>query len=524
MDDVPRVIGRCQTMCPVEEFKMREREGLLHPLEIPQRSKPVGRGRGRGRGKARLQGDLSTAVKEYSRPAAGRADPDPSALRPPRILHQTINFLFSNIISLHHTQEPGWNQVYDFVFDRLRAVRQDMVIQDVRGQDAITILEACVSFHVYAAYRLCTHGLATYDPVINSQHTQECLKRLLYLYSHTDVGQMEDVETRHCSDTHQRSGRHSGRRQAIDSDRSSETKAHDCPVSDQRVCQQSDCSPTDSRSTDIRHTDYRSTDYRSTDSRHSDNRSTDTRSTDNRHTDRISTDNISTDNRSTDSRHTDIRHTDNRHTGNRHTGNRSYDQSHLEDDLRLCSLSDTEPRNRHTDSQTDRPHLRQAEFESVYLLYNLGDADALRHFLQLPKSLRCQTLPHVAYQISISYLLGNTLRVLRLATRLPSVLSLCVLHRHLANIQAYGLRVMCAAYSSKNSSFPVSRLSQLLGWDTEAEAESECRDRGLAVRDGKVTFLKGNFTPAEKTQSGRWEFLEGKLCCVSLPRLLLGDT
>lgn len=43
--------------------------------------------------------------------------------------------------------------VYDFVFDRLRAVRQDMVIQGIVGADAIDILEKIVRFHLYASYR-----------------------------------------------------------------------------------------------------------------------------------------------------------------------------------------------------------------------------------------------------------------------------------------------------------------------------------------------------------------------------------
>jgi len=46
-----------------------------------------------------------------------------------------------------------WCRVYDFVFDRLRAVRQDMVIQRIAGREAMSILEIIVRFHIYASYR-----------------------------------------------------------------------------------------------------------------------------------------------------------------------------------------------------------------------------------------------------------------------------------------------------------------------------------------------------------------------------------
>jgi len=46
-----------------------------------------------------------------------------------------------------------WHRVYEFVFDRLRAVRQDMVIQRIAGNAAIWILESGVRFLIYAGYR-----------------------------------------------------------------------------------------------------------------------------------------------------------------------------------------------------------------------------------------------------------------------------------------------------------------------------------------------------------------------------------
>ena len=74
-------------------------------------------------------------------------------------------------------------QVYDFVFDRLRSVRQDMIIQRVSGPDCERILEQTVRFHIYASYRLCGEPLQLYDPCINDTHLQESLSWLLDCYA-----------------------------------------------------------------------------------------------------------------------------------------------------------------------------------------------------------------------------------------------------------------------------------------------------------------------------------------------------
>ena len=49
--------------------------------------------------------------------------------------------------------ECAWFETYEYVADRLRAVRQDMVIQRMTGQQAVSLLEPMVRFLVYARYR-----------------------------------------------------------------------------------------------------------------------------------------------------------------------------------------------------------------------------------------------------------------------------------------------------------------------------------------------------------------------------------
>ncbi|CAN9500476.1 unnamed protein product [Ophioblennius macclurei] len=168
-------LGTCQTMCPPHELLDREAKCRLHGFEVL-------RGTERDR---KPRGDPLRAVKEYSRPAAGKDLTNPSELRPPAVLLSTVRYLIDDIAtspSLH-----PWTEVYSFVFDRLRGVKQDMIIQRVSGKDCVAILEPTVRFLIYASYRLCGQPLRLYDPLINDTHLQENLSWLLDCYS-ADAG------------------------------------------------------------------------------------------------------------------------------------------------------------------------------------------------------------------------------------------------------------------------------------------------------------------------------------------------
>lgn len=79
-----------------------------------------------------------------------------------------------------------YHNVYDFIMDRLRAVRQDMVIQNLERPYCISILQPIVRFYAFSAYRLCEEKLSNFEPAINNKHLQECLKRLLCFYDECD--------------------------------------------------------------------------------------------------------------------------------------------------------------------------------------------------------------------------------------------------------------------------------------------------------------------------------------------------
>ncbi|XP_036378505.1 SAC3 domain-containing protein 1 [Megalops cyprinoides] len=174
--------GTCMSMCPARELREREAQRRLHRFEMLA-----------GTERDRMpKADPSRTVKEYSRPAAGKDSTRPSDLRPPSVLLKTVHFLVDDIAA-SPTLQP-WNEVYDFVFDRLRCVRQDMVIQRVSGPECVAVLERTVRFLLYASYRLCEEPLRLYDPRINDTHLQECLSWLLDCYSSGEHQHQEEFQ------------------------------------------------------------------------------------------------------------------------------------------------------------------------------------------------------------------------------------------------------------------------------------------------------------------------------------------
>lgn len=87
---VPR--GTCQTMCPARELQDREVQNRLHRFEMLAGTERVRRPRG----------DPLRAVKEYTRPAAGKDSTNPTDLRPPAVLLKTVCYLIDDIAASPH--------------------------------------------------------------------------------------------------------------------------------------------------------------------------------------------------------------------------------------------------------------------------------------------------------------------------------------------------------------------------------------------------------------------------------------
>ncbi|EZA60969.1 germinal-center associated nuclear protein isoform X2 [Ooceraea biroi] len=176
------ITGRCLSMCPEKEWRMREREGLLHKFEITDETRNV----------KKPKADPAKTIKCFSRSAAGQNMTDPYALRPPPVLLYTIRYLFTKIAT---RTDSNWVLIYDFIFDRLRSIRQDATIQRIDCTTSILLLEPIVRFHIYAAQRLCERNISEFDAKINNKHLSECIKQLLVLYDKCDRKDTTDAKS-----------------------------------------------------------------------------------------------------------------------------------------------------------------------------------------------------------------------------------------------------------------------------------------------------------------------------------------
>ncbi|XP_052617240.1 SAC3 domain-containing protein 1 [Peromyscus californicus insignis] len=162
--------GLCPDMCPAAERSQRERERRLHRLEV----EPGGPG-------SAPRADRRRAVKEYSRPAAGKPRPPPSLLRPPPVLLATVRYLAGEVAG---RADASCAEVAGFVADRLRAVRLDLSLQGVGDAEAAAVLEAALATLLAVVARLRpeeARGAA--DPVLLQTQVQEGFGSLRRCYA-----------------------------------------------------------------------------------------------------------------------------------------------------------------------------------------------------------------------------------------------------------------------------------------------------------------------------------------------------
>ncbi|XP_063821461.1 SAC3 domain-containing protein 1 [Ostrinia nubilalis] len=156
-DNSEKIKGTCYSMCPQAEVTLREREKLVHVLEVV--------------------GDSRKLVKCYSRSAADSNMAVPHLLRPYSVLKDTVQYLLRDVI-----KRKGISSLvmYDFLNDRLRAVRQDITIQRLPAAECACLLEPMVRFYVYFGYKFINLKPGDFDQVLNKKYLLESLKWFLY--------------------------------------------------------------------------------------------------------------------------------------------------------------------------------------------------------------------------------------------------------------------------------------------------------------------------------------------------------
>lgn len=140
-------VGTCDRMCPLNEVMEREKQNRLHKYEMVDPSSWPQKANSR------------LAIKEFRRSCVGHEFSSSQDLRPWSVLKQALDHLLMDIC----LRKDDWMYICDFVFDRLKAVRQDMVIQRIEGRRYILILEGSIRFLIYSMYQL-TNALHDFLP------------------------------------------------------------------------------------------------------------------------------------------------------------------------------------------------------------------------------------------------------------------------------------------------------------------------------------------------------------------------
>ncbi|CAF0759909.1 unnamed protein product [Rotaria sordida] len=158
--------GLCQDMCCERERITREFQRLSKSYELDPDTRSL---------------NYSLMVTEYSRASADQAMPTPYDLRSgPALLH-TMNYLITNIMD-KFDQEREQGDWYNFLWDRLRAIRKELTQQHLRDEIAIEILEQCARFHIFCSAFLSEYSRDLFDPKLNDKMLIDCLNQLRECY------------------------------------------------------------------------------------------------------------------------------------------------------------------------------------------------------------------------------------------------------------------------------------------------------------------------------------------------------
>lgn len=160
------IVGLCPDMCPESERVERERKGDLDHYE-------------------RLDGERNQtnkflAVKKYNRMAEREAN----FIRPLPILQKTIDYLINLLDQPYNDNFLG---MYNFLWDRMRAIRMDLRMQHIFSQESITMLEQMIRLHIIAMHELCKYktgegSIEGFDAHLNIEQMNKTSVELFQMY------------------------------------------------------------------------------------------------------------------------------------------------------------------------------------------------------------------------------------------------------------------------------------------------------------------------------------------------------
>ncbi|WVN90162.1 uncharacterized protein L203_105398 [Cryptococcus depauperatus CBS 7841] len=182
LEDAVEMRGTCEKMCSDYEREFREYTREIHPFEAGSDKRM----------------DPGKAVAAYSRSDAGAGHGDsailPSDLRTPTTLVQTLDYLFSTVMSapppsssdlpLAVMQRKALSYSAGFIRDRTRAIRKEFAMQSSWGHDeAIASFERIARWHILCLRELQEEGGTNNDMHIDSAELGRCFTSLRQHYN-----------------------------------------------------------------------------------------------------------------------------------------------------------------------------------------------------------------------------------------------------------------------------------------------------------------------------------------------------
>eukprot|EP01064_Diplonema_japonicum_P012818 TRINITY_DN2016_c3_g1_i3.p1 TRINITY_DN2016_c3_g1~~TRINITY_DN2016_c3_g1_i3.p1 ORF type:complete len:969 (+),score=244.83 TRINITY_DN2016_c3_g1_i3:160-3066(+) len=172
------IVGECKDMCPMVDSELTRTRNIYFETTD----------------KAPSDVDLKRVVKSYARSDAGRRV-EPQLIRTPQCLYKTTLFLLRDILKRENEHKTWLNpegrssrvisfiEIFAFMRDRLRCVRNDFIIQSHVSLWSVRCLEYTVRFHIMSGHLLCGHPLEKgFDPKGNRDMLDDALIDRLWSY------------------------------------------------------------------------------------------------------------------------------------------------------------------------------------------------------------------------------------------------------------------------------------------------------------------------------------------------------
>lgn len=179
--------GRCTQQCPDSEIYFRIKNNLLHPLECKDPFSVHSNTKN-----YKQEPDFERICKSYSRSAAAKQI-DEEDVRTVDALLDTVGYTMGDSITYtrllfqirylecmerEFDEDKHWDLVYEYMDDRIRAIRQDIIVQNKHTQpESEAIYDAVIRFYLRAMYRCESLKTRCYVSLFHARELNEVMLR-----------------------------------------------------------------------------------------------------------------------------------------------------------------------------------------------------------------------------------------------------------------------------------------------------------------------------------------------------------